>query len=49
MINLAIALLGGAIFLAVLSFSAWTVINTRKKYYEEFLRRKSEREKLHLP
>lgn len=39
-----------AIFLIVgISFSVWTFFDTRKKYYNEFLKRKSEREKLHLP
>lgn len=30
-------------------FAAWTFIDTRKKYYHDFMKRKSEREKLHLP
>jgi hypothetical protein len=31
------------------SFAVWTLFDTRKKYYNDFLKRKSEREKLHLP
>ncbi|MCK9799508.1 hypothetical protein M1B34_17800 [Pseudomonas sp. MAFF 302030] len=31
------------------SFAVWTFVDTRKKYYDDFLKRKSEREKLHLP
>lgn len=39
-----------AIFAFVgISFAVWTVVDTRKKYYDDFLKRKSEREKLHLP
>lgn len=30
-------------------FSVWTVLDTRNRYYKEFMQRKSEREKLHLP
>jgi hypothetical protein len=30
-------------------FAVWTAANTRNKYYKEFMHRKSEREKLHLP
>jgi hypothetical protein len=32
-----------------ISFAVWTFFDTRKKYYNDFLKRKSEREKLHLP
>lgn len=32
-----------------ISFAVWTFFDTRKKYYNGFLKRKSEREKLHLP
>lgn len=35
--------------IAGLGFAVWTYIDTRKKYYIEFMKRKSEREKLHLP
>lgn len=34
---------------AGIAFAAWTFIDTRKKYYHDFMKRKSEREKLHLP
>lgn len=30
-------------------FSAWTAMDTRKRYYKDFTKRKSEREKLRLP
>lgn len=29
--------------------AAWTFIDTRKKYYNDFMKRKSGREKLRLP
>jgi len=35
--------------IAGVALVAWTFIDTRKKYYNEFVKRKSEREKLHLP
>lgn len=31
------------------TFAIWTLVDTRKRYYNDFLKRKSEREKLHLP
>ncbi|WP_223554824.1 hypothetical protein [Pseudomonas sp. BF-R-01] len=38
-----------AIAIVGISFAVWTFADTRKKYYDDFLKRKSEREKLHLP
>lgn len=36
------------ILLGVCVFSVWSVINTRNSYYKDFMKRKSEREKLRL-
>lgn len=31
------------------SFAVWTYCDTRKKYYDDFMKRKSEREKFRIP
>ena len=33
------------VLLAIVSFSIWSVVNTRNVYYNDFMKRKSEREK----
>lgn len=38
----------GVIGLGV-GFVVWTYVDTRKKYYNEFMKRKSKREKFHIP
>lgn len=34
---------------AGIGFAVWTFIDTRNKYYNDFVKRKSDREKLRLP
>lgn len=48
MINGIIFSIGIIFFLVSLAFSVWSAKNTRTKFYEEFLKRKSEREKLRV-
>lgn len=33
---------------AGVAFAVWTFFDTRKRYYDEFVKRKSKREKFHL-
>jgi len=41
-----VSILAGAFGLIL---AGWSIVNTRKKYYEDFLKRTSVREKLRLP
>lgn len=49
MINTVIVLLGVVYFLVGGSVVIWSAINTRNKFYEEFMKRKSSGEKFRLP
>ncbi|SDO90641.1 hypothetical protein SAMN05216596_102207 [Pseudomonas congelans] len=53
MINILVIAIGGIFILVAFLFAAWSANNTRKidvreKYYNEFMKRKSEREKLRI-
>lgn len=47
--NTAIVIAGIFVGAIGLMFAGWSVMNTRKKYYYDFVRRNSVREKLRLP
>lgn len=49
MINVIIFSIGIFFFVVSLAFSVWSANNTRNKFYKDFMKRKSEREKLRLP
>lgn len=49
MINLAIFAIGIVFTIITLVFAVWSANATRNKYYQDFMRRKSEREKLRIP
>lgn len=49
MINVIIFAIGVLFFVVASAFAVWSANNTRNKFYEDFMRRKSEREKLRLP
>lgn len=46
--NAAIYVVTFIVTAAGIVFSVWSYIDTRKRYYNEFVKRKSKREKLHL-
>lgn len=48
MIDFWLYFIAGVILLGVLVFAVWSVINTRNSYYQDFMERKSKREKLRL-
>lgn len=49
MINVIIFSMGILFFIVAGAFALWSANNTRNKFYEDFMRRKSEREKLRVP
>lgn len=49
MIDFLLYATSGIVILAMVSFSIWSVANTRNIYYKDFMKRKSEREKFRLP
>lgn len=49
MINFAIFGIGIIFSVITIVFAVWSANATRNKYYHDFMRRKSEREKLRLP
>ncbi|MFJ4056532.1 hypothetical protein ACIPZC_24220 [Pseudomonas sp. NPDC089743] len=54
MINFLVIAIGIVFALISGGFALWSAkntrkINTRQKYYDEFMERKSKREKLHIP
>lgn len=54
MINFLVVAIGVSFVLLSCGFALWSAkntrrMNTRQKYYDEFLERKSKREKLHIP
>lgn len=49
MINVIIFAMGVVFFAVAIMFYIWSSKNTRNKFYQDFMKRKSEREKLRLP
>lgn len=49
MIDFLLYAASGLVVLFMVSFSIWSVANTRSAYYNDFMKRKSEREKFRLP